>query len=167
MQSGFVDIVIIMTVAVAFVWLFKRMSLPPILAYLSCGIVVGPSLLGVYQNPDDMHFMAELGIVFLLFSLGLEFSLPRMISMRHMVFGVGLGQMLTTTLLFMLLAMAWGMALIPALVIGSMLALSSTAIVIKQLSELGILNSIRSQMAVSVLLFQRRCEALRVMFNFQ
>ncbi|MCY7294306.1 monovalent cation:proton antiporter family protein [Alteromonas sp. a30] len=154
MPGGFVDILILMTVSVAFVWLFKRVHLPPILAYLCCGIVIGPSLVGVYQNPDEMHFMAELGIVFLLFSLGLEFSLPRMISMRHLVFGVGFGQMLTTTLLFMALAMLLGLEAVPALVIGSMLALSSTAIVIKQSSELGILNTSRAQMAVSVLLFQ-------------
>lgn len=154
MQGGFVDILILMTVAVALVWVFKRINLPPILAYLCCGIVAGPGLLGLYENPDEMHFMAELGIVFLLFSLGLEFSLPKMLSMRHLVFGVGLGQMLLTTLVFMFLALFMGMEAIPAFVIGSALALSSTAIVIKQSSELGILNTKRAQMAVSVLLLQ-------------
>lgn len=154
MQGGFVDILLLMTVAVVFVWLFKRVNLPPILAYLACGIVIGPSVVGIYQNPDDMHFMAELGIVFLLFSLGLEFSLPRMISMRHLVFGVGFGQMVTTTLVFMLIAILLGANTVAAFVIGSMAALSSTAIVIKQTSELGILNTSRAQMAVSILLFQ-------------
>jgi len=154
MQGGFVDILLLMTVAVVFVWLFKRVNLPPILAYLACGIVIGPSVVGIYQNPDDMHFMAELGIVFLLFSLGLEFSLPRMVSMRHLVFGVGFGQMVTTTLVFMLIAILLGANTVAAFVIGSMAALSSTAIVIKQTSELGILNTSRAQMAVSILLFQ-------------
>ncbi len=154
MQGSFVDILLLMTVAVALVWLFKRINQPPILAYLCCGIVVGPGLLGLYENPDEMHFMAELGIVFLLFSLGLEFSLPKMLSMRHLVFGIGLGQMVSTTLIFMFLAQLMGLELIPSFVIGSMLALSSTAMVIKQSSELGILNTKRAQMAVSILLLQ-------------
>ncbi|MBE1299972.1 MAG: potassium transporter [Alteromonadaceae bacterium] len=154
MEGGFAEILFLMLVAVLAVWLFKRIHLPPILAYLACGIVAGPSVLGVYSDPDSMHFFAELGIVFLLFSLGLEFSLPKMLAMRHLVFGVGLGQTVITTLVFMILAILFGLDPIPAFVIGGMAALSSTAIVIKQTSEMGILNTGRAQMAVSILLFQ-------------
>lgn len=154
MEGGFAEILFLMLVAVLAVWLFKRIHLPPILAYLACGIVAGPSVLGVYSDPDSMHFFAELGIVFLLFSLGLEFSLPKMLAMRHLVFGVGLGQTVVTTLVFMMLAILFGLEPIPAFVIGGMAALSSTAIVIKQTSEMGILNTGRAQMAVSILLFQ-------------
>lgn len=154
MHGGFVDILLLMTVAVVLVWLFKRINLPPILAYLCCGILAGSEQLALMNNPDEMHFLAELGIVFLLFSLGLEFSLPKMVSMRHWVFGIGLGQMLATTLLFSFLAWVLGLAPIPAFVVGSMVALSSTAIVIKQTAEMGILNTLRAQMAVSVLLLQ-------------
>lgn len=154
MHGGFVDILLLMTVAVVLVWLFKRIQLPPILAYLCCGMLAGSDLLVLLNNPDEMHFLAELGIVFLLFSLGLEFSLPKMVSMRYWVFGIGLSQMLTTTLVFSWLAWLLGLAPIPAFVVGSMVALSSTAIVIKQTTELGILNTLRAQMAVSVLLLQ-------------
>jgi len=154
MHGGFVDILLLMTVAVVLVWLFKRINLPPILAYLCCGILAGSEQLALMNNPDEMHFLAEMGIVFLLFSLGLEFSLPKMVSMRHWVFGIGLGQMLATTLLFSFLAWVLGLAPIPAFVVGSMVALSSTAIVIKQTAEMGILNTLRAQMAVSVLLLQ-------------
>ena len=154
MHGGFVDILLLMTVAVILVWLFKRIQLPPILAYLCCGMLAGSDLLALLENPDEMHFLAELGIVFLLFSLGLEFSLPKMVSMRYWVFGIGLGQMLTTTLVFSALAWLLGLTLIPAFVVGSMVALSSTAIVIKQTTELGIFNTLRAQMAVSVLLLQ-------------
>lgn len=154
MYGSFAGILLLMVVAVFAVWLFKRINLPPILAYLFCGIVAGPDLMNIYGDPDDMHFFAELGIVFLLFSLGLEFSLPKMVAMRHLVFGVGLGQTLVTTLVFMGLAMLLGTGPIPAFVIGSMAALSSTAIVIKQSSELGILNTSRAQMSISILLFQ-------------
>lgn len=154
MEGGFAEILFLMLVAVLAVWLFKRINLPPILAYLACGIVAGPSVLGVYSDPDSMHFFAELGIVFLLFSLGLEFSLPKMLAMRHLVFGVGLGQTVITTLVFTVLAILFGLDPIPAFVIGGMAALSSTAIVIKQTSEMGILNTGRAQMSVSILLFQ-------------
>ncbi len=154
MHVSFVSILILMTVAVFTVWLFKRVNLPPILAYLACGVLAGPHLLAIIDNPEEIHFFAELGIVFLLFSLGLEFSLPKMLAMRHWVFGIGAGQMLLSTLVFMLIALAFGLSAGAALIVGGMLALSSTAIVIKQLSEKGTLNTSRAQLAVSVLLFQ-------------
>ncbi|XOV79116.1 MAG: cation:proton antiporter [Aestuariibacter sp.] len=154
MEGGFAGILLLMFVAVILVWVFKRINLPPILAYLVCGLLAGPEILNLYHDSENMHFFAELGIVFLLFSLGLEFSLPKMLAMRHLVFGVGLGQMIVTTAIFMGLAMLLGMAAIPAFVIGGMAALSSTAIVIKQSTEMGILNTGRAQMAVSILLFQ-------------
>ena len=154
MHGNLGNIVILMAVAVAAVWLFKRINLPPILAYLFCGILAGPDLLALFEHPEDMQNFAELGIVFLLFSLGLEFSLPKMLAMRHLVFGVGLGQMVLTSLAFMGLAWALGFETKAALVVGCIIALSSTAIVIKQSSDLGILNTPRAQIAISILLLQ-------------
>jgi monovalent cation:H+ antiporter-2, CPA2 family len=154
MHGNLANIVILMTVAVATVWLFKRINLPPILAYLFCGILAGPDLLALFEHPEDMQNFAELGIVFLLFSLGLEFSLPKMLAMRHLVFGVGLSQMVLTTLVFLVIAMFLGFDAKAALVLGGMIALSSTAIVIKQSSDLGIINTPRAQIAVSILLLQ-------------
>ncbi|MDP5131391.1 MAG: cation:proton antiporter [Paraglaciecola sp.] len=154
MHGNLANIVILMAVAVATVWVFKRINLPPILAYLFCGILAGPDLLALFEHPEDMQNFAELGIVFLLFSLGLEFSLPKMLAMRHLVFGVGLSQMLLTTGVFMVLAIVLGFELKTALVIGGIIALSSTAIVIKQSSDLGIINTPRAQIAVSILLLQ-------------
>ena len=154
MHGNFANILILMAVAVATVWLFKRINLPPILAYLFCGILAGPDLLSLFEHPEDMQNFAELGIVFLLFSLGLEFSLPKMLAMRHLVFGVGLTQMVVTTLAFMCIALLLGFESKSAFVIGGIVALSSTAIVIKQTSDLGILNTPRGQIAVSILLLQ-------------
>ncbi|WP_340677009.1 cation:proton antiporter, partial [Paraglaciecola sp.] len=154
MHGNLANIVILMAVAVAAVWLFKRINLPPILAYLFCGILAGPDLLALFEHPEDMQNFAELGIVFLLFSLGLEFSLPKMLAMRHLVFGVGLAQMVLTSLVFTVLAVWLGFDSKAALVVGSIVALSSTAIVIKQSSDLGILNTPRAQIAISILLLQ-------------
>ena len=154
MHGNLGNITILMAVAVVTVWLFKRINLPPILAYLFCGILAGPDLLALFEHPEDMENFAELGIVFLLFSLGLEFSLPKMLAMRKLVFGVGLAQMLLTTSVFMGLAYLLGFDGKASLVIGGIIALSSTAIVIKQTSDLGILNTPRAQIAVSILLLQ-------------
>lgn len=154
MQDNFLHILLLMMVAIFNVWLFRRINLPPILAYLTCGVLAGPALLGIYETPEEFHFIAELGVVFLLFSLGLEFSLPRMFAMRHLVFGVGLAQTVITLVTFYLLSRLLGADNGVSFVVGCMAALSSTAIVIKQVTELGILHTARSQMSISILLFQ-------------
>ncbi len=154
MGTSFLNIVILMFISVCAVALFKRVHLPPILAYLFAGILAGPQVLTVFANPQEMHLLAEVGIVFLLFSLGLEFSLPKLLAMRSLVFGVGLGQMLLTTTVFTCVPYFFGINLSASIIIGGTLALSSTAIVIKQATEMGILNNRRTQLAVSILLFQ-------------
>ncbi len=153
-ESGFGQIVFLMALAVVSVAVFRKLHLPPILAYLFAGLITGPEVLKLFLHPEDMHLLAEIGIVFLLFSLGLEFSLPKLMSMRSLVFGVGLGQMVFTTGAFSVIARLFGFEWGPAVIIGGMLALSSTAIVIKQLTEAGALNHRRTEMAISILLFQ-------------
>ncbi len=154
MPVEFVSVLSLLVVAVFSVWCFKRVNLPPILAYLFAGIIVGPSALSLFDHPEQMHVLAEIGIVFLLFTLGLEFSVPKLKAMRHLVFGVGLSQMVLTTLVAATIAYGFGFGLSAALIIGGMVGLSSTAIVIKQTTEMGTLNTPRSQLAVSILLFQ-------------
>ncbi|GLR70818.1 cation:proton antiporter [Agaribacter marinus] len=155
MNQTFVSILVLMIISTGLIWIFKRLSLPPILAYLVAGILIGPELLNFFSNNiDAMHLAGEVGIVFLLFTLGLEFSLAKMLAMRHLVFGVGAGQMLLTTTFFAAIAMFLGQNISAAIVMGAMLALSSTAIVIKTINEQGRLNTSRSQLAISVLLFQ-------------
>lgn len=155
LEHGFIQIVLLMLLAVVSVALFKRIYLPPILAYLFAGIIAGPSGFALYTHPEDMHMAAEVGIVFLLFSLGLEFSLPKLKAMRSLVFGVGLMQVVLTTALGSIVVwLLIDTSVSAAFVIGGMLALSSTAIVIKQVTEMGILNNVRTQLAVSILLFQ-------------
>jgi CPA2 family monovalent cation:H+ antiporter-2 len=143
-----------MAMAVALVWLLKRLALPAILAYLLAGVVTGPEILGLFTSADDMHLAAEVGIVFLLFTLGLEFSLARMFAMRKLVFGAGTGQMLFTTIVIGGLSLLLGQTLTASFIIGASIALSSTAIVIKTIDDQGNLNTKRSQLAVSILLFQ-------------
>lgn len=133
---------------------FRRLKIPAVLAYLVTGILLGPSVFGLLVDSQQMHFLAELGVVFLLFSLGLEFSLPKLMSMKGLVFGLGAAQVVITTSIFALICFTLGLNLEQALIVGVVIALSSTAIVVKQLAEMRQTNSTSGQMTISVLLFQ-------------
>lgn len=82
---------------------FRMMHLPPMLGYLAVGIIIGPHALGLAEQSEATHGLAEFGVVFLMFSIGLEFSLPKLMAMRGIVFGLGLAQVVLTiaaTMLF-------------------------------------------------------------------
>lgn len=150
----YTDLLILLFAAVLLVAIFRRFGLPVILAYLIAGVLLGPYGLAVITGQSIMQTIAELGIVFLMFSLGLEFSLPKLLAMRYLVLGVGGLQVLLTSLLFFWFGWHLGLSLAQALVVGGTLALSSTAVVIKQLGEQKQLHTRRAQLGVSVLLFQ-------------
>ncbi|MEJ2453769.1 MAG: monovalent cation:proton antiporter-2 (CPA2) family protein [Candidatus Thiodiazotropha sp.] len=147
-------ILLLLGVAVLTVTLFRRLHLPPILGYLLVGILVGPFGSELVASNEDTRFLAEFGVVFLLFMIGLEFSLPQMIAMKGSVFGLGGSQVVITGASIALLAWLLGLTPEAALITGAILALSSTAIVIKQLSEQVELNSEHGRLGVSILLFQ-------------
>lgn len=150
----FVNLLIILAASLLVIALFRHLRLPPLLAYMSVGLALGPGSLGWLQHHEDMPLLAEFGVVFLLFSLGLEFSLPRMLALRRVVFGLGSLQVLVCTLPLAGLLHLAGLALPAALLLGGGLALSSTAIVTKELSSLGEVFSDHGQNAIGVLLFQ-------------
>ncbi|MEJ2592173.1 MAG: monovalent cation:proton antiporter-2 (CPA2) family protein [Candidatus Thiodiazotropha sp.] len=147
-------VLLLLAVAVLTVTLFRRLHLPPILGYLIVGILVGPFGIGLVASNEETRFLAEFGVVFLLFAIGLEFSLPQMIAMKGSVFGLGGSQVLLTGTIIALLAWLLGLPPEAALIIGAILALSSTAIVTKQLAEQMELNSEHGRLGVSILLFQ-------------
>ena len=153
-MTGHLEILAILSSAVLTVWLFRRLKLPAILAYLVAGMLVGEHGLHLAQDQVDYDHFAELGIVFLLFTLGLEFSLPRLMAMRHLVLAVGSLQVGISLLVFMVASMLFGLSFESAFVVGSILALSSTAIVIRQLSETGAMKRKSGQLSVAILLFQ-------------
>jgi CPA2 family monovalent cation:H+ antiporter-2 len=141
---------------------FRMAHLPPMLGYLAVGIVVGPHALGWAQDNATTHGLAEFGVVFLMFSIGLEFSLPKLWSMRRSVFGLGLAQVLLTIASAMLFGLLAGW-LLPQFVslswrasfaLGGALAMSSTAIVSKILTERMELESEHGRRIISILLFQ-------------
>ena len=148
------EIILLLSFSVVAVALFRRFHLSPIIAYLLVGLSIGPFGLGLVHSTDGTRFIAEFGVVFLLFTIGLEFSLAKLIAMRNMVFGLGFAQVFLSTLLFGSAALWLGQSLLSAIIIGGILALSSTAIVIKQLVEQLEINSRHGRMSVSILLFQ-------------
>src|ERR1700682_39410 len=132
----------------------RLLRLPPILGYLVVGIAVGPHALGWVPDNADVRDLAEFGIVVLMFSIGLEFSLPQLKAMRRAVFGLGLAQVAITTAAAMFALHLLGYRWLAGLALGGALAMSSTGIVLKMLAERTELNTAHGRDAMGILLFQ-------------
>ena len=132
----------------------RRLGLPTTMGYLVVGLALGPHALRIVSDSDTTRLLAELGVVFLLFTLGLEFSLPRMIAMRREVLGLGTAQVVATTAVFAVIGELTGLSWLTAIVIGGALSMSSTAIILQQLTENAELNRTHGRLAFSMLLFQ-------------
>ncbi len=150
----FEDLVAIMGTSLAVTVLVQRLRVPNIIAYLLAGCLVGPHLMGWVAEPSDFTFLAEFGVVFLLFSLGLEFSLPKLMSLRGSVFGLGGIQVGFCSFVFGAAVWLWGSSTESAIIIAGALALSSTAVVTKELSALRRVHTRSGQLSIGVLLFQ-------------
>ena len=148
------QILLLLISAVLAVALFRAFRLPAMLAYFFVGVVLGPHTFGLLPDTEATREFAEFGIVFLMFSIGLEFSLPQLYAMRKKVLGLGGAQVLITLAIVMSIAKLFGLGWSAAFVIGAALAMSSTAIVSKILAERVDLNSRHGRLSIGVLLFQ-------------
>src|SRR5574343_301177 len=148
--------------AVAGVVACRSFRLPPMLGYLAVGVVIGPNALALAQDSAGVRYLAEFGVVFLMFVIGLEFSLPKLRAMRRHVFGLGSAQVLLTVVittagslgLGWLLPNWWRMEWQTALALGGVMAMSSTAIVVKLVADRLELESEHGKRVVGILLFQ-------------
>lgn len=147
-------ILILLSCSVISVVICRRLHLPAIIGYLSVGMIVGPGGVGWLPAIEDMNHLAEFGIVFLMFTLGLEFSIPRLIANRHILLGVGGIQVLICTLVATSVDWLLGLNFKQSLIVGGGIALSSTAVVVKQLTELKKQHSPYGNMSINILLFQ-------------
>ena len=147
-------LLILLAVAVGVVVLCRILRLPAMLGYLLVGILIGPHALGWIPDAPETRHLAEFGVVFLMFSIGLEFSLARLRIMQRLVFGLGTAQVVATMLLVMLTSLFFGLDWRAGLALGGVLAMSSTAIVSKMLVERAELNLPHGQKIMGVLLFQ-------------
>ena len=149
------SVLLVLACAVAAVVICRSLKLPAMIGYLATGLVLGPFALGmVSAEREEARRLGEIGVVFLMFSIGLEFSLPRLVAMRRVVFGLGLAQVLATlaVLVGTSLALGWGWQ--AGLALGGIVAMSSTAIVSKLLAERFELDSPHGREVIGVLLFQ-------------
>jgi monovalent cation:H+ antiporter-2, CPA2 family len=166
MASTLELVLLYLVAAVAGVVACRSLKLPPMLGYLVVGVLIGPNALALAQDSAGVRYLAEFGVVFLMFVIGLEFNLPKLRSMRTLVFGLGLSQVMLTMLGALaghfLLVWAWQaatggqwqMSWQGAVVLGGAIAMSSTAIVVKMMAERLELESEHGKRVMGVLLFQ-------------
>ena len=148
------DILVLLAAAIVAVPVFRRLGLGSVLGYLAAGTIVGPWGFGFIDRIEEVRHIAEFGVVFLLFIIGIELKPARLWDMRHMVFGLGATQVLVTGLVICGLALMYGQPLRTAIIIGFGLALSSTAFGLQILTERGTITESHGRTAFSVLLFQ-------------
>jgi CPA2 family monovalent cation:H+ antiporter-2 len=154
MQTTLQPVLILLAAAVLVVVICRTLRLPPLLGYLIVGVGIGPYALGWISDTDEVRDLAEIGVVFLMFSIGLEFSLPKLITMRRIVLGLGAAQLVATILVVLAVALFLGIKWQAGVVLGGALAMSSTAILAKLLAERLELNSPHGRQIIGILLFQ-------------
>ena len=154
MLTTFESVLILLAAAVLVVVLFRSLALPPMVGYLIVGIAIGPHALAWIPETKEARHLAEIGIVFLMFTIGLEFSLPKLMTMRRLVFGLGAAQVVATRALVWAAAAATGLGWRAGLALGGVLAMSSTAILGKLLAERNELDSPHGRQIIGILLFQ-------------
>lgn len=147
-------ILILLVSSVAAVAFFRFLGISSTIAYFFVGLLLGPFSLGALPDANSVKHFVEFGIVFLMFTIGLEFSLPKLNSMRKIIFGLGAIQVITTILTTVAIANLFKLGMGPAFIIGSAFSLSSTAIVLKILVERIDLNSRHGKLSTGILLFQ-------------
>ncbi len=157
------DIVILMAVSVPISIALTRMGLPTVIGFFLTGVILGPYGFRLVTELHTVDTLAQIGIVLLLFTIGIEFSIARMLNIRReAIFGGGFQVILTTTIV-LLAGLAFGQPFSVSLLLGFIISLSSTAIVLKLLVDRGEVNSPHGNLSVGVLIFQDLCVVLMVM----
>ncbi len=148
------DIVIIFALSTFVNFIFTRIRVPAIIGYLITGVIAGPHLLALINSPENVRVMAEIGVILLMFTIGLEFSLTHLFRIRKIVFLGGFMQLLLTAGITILVAKAYDLKWSESVFVGFLTALSSTAVVLKLLQERSELNTYYGRTIVGILIFQ-------------
>ena len=147
-------VLVVLATAVLVVVAFRTLGLPPLLGYLAAGVAIGPHALGWIPDAPEAHDLAEFGVVFLMFTIGLEFSLPKLMQMRQLVLGLGGLQVVLTIVVLAPLALALGASWEAAVVLAGALAMSSTAIAVRMLVDRMETETPHGRTTIGVLLAQ-------------
>src|SRR5216117_1091889 len=148
------SVLVLLASSVLAVAVCRSLQLPPLTGYLATGLALGPHALRLVSDIEETRRLAEFGVVFLMFSIGLEFSLPKLLAMRRAVFGLGLAQVAATIALALGAALAAGASWQAGLALGGIAAMSSTAIVSRLLAERLELDTAHGRQVIGMLLFQ-------------
>jgi K+:H+ antiporter len=151
------ELVIVLTATIAIVFVFQKLRLPNIVGFLLTGVIIGPHGFQLIQSVDEVETLAEIGVVLLLFTIGLEFSLETILSVQRRVVWAGLLQVVLTTLVVLAVARLLGASVEVGLFYGFLVSLSSTAIVLRIYHDRGEINSLQGRLASGLLLFQDLC----------
>jgi len=149
-----IDLLILLALALGSALIFTRLRLSPIIGYLVSGLIAGPYGFHLIKNVNEVEVVAEIGVILLLFTIGLEFSVSRLLRLKRLLIGGGLTQMFLSGGLFLAILIAVGLSPQTALSLAMALALSSTAIVLKMLSERGEIDTAHGRMSLGILLAQ-------------
>lgn len=158
------DMEILFGLAVITVILFRRLMFPSIIGFLVAGLLAGPHMLGLIKNLHEVEMMAEIGVVLLLFTIGIEFSLKELMRIKHLVLVGGGLQVGLTILVTMLIAAGFDFAVQQSVFFGFLVALSSTAILMKLLMDNGEMDAPHGKMAMGILIFQDLCVVPLMLF---
>jgi len=154
MMEHLAQILMLLGVAVAVVVLFQRLHIPTSLGYLLVGVILGPHTIGPTASIPEFTAVAEFGVVFLLFTIGLNYSLPQLHALRHQVLGLGTAQVVLTTAIVAVLVWLAGLSAPAAFVIGAVFAQSSSTIIASLLSEQGEENTPHGRLGLAMSVFQ-------------
>jgi monovalent cation:H+ antiporter-2, CPA2 family len=148
------DVLIIFALSTLVNFLFTKIKVPTLVGYLLTGVLTGPFLMNLIHSPHEIDLMAELGVIILMFTIGMEFSLKHLLKIRRVVFLGGFIQLTLTTFVSTFIALAYNMDWKGALLIGFLTALSSTAVVLKILQQRSEVTSNYGRTIVGILIFQ-------------
>jgi len=151
------ELLIVLAATLSIVSLFQKLRLPSIVGFLLAGVLAGPEGLGWIRNPEQIKTLAEIGVVLLLFAIGLESSLERLLPLNRTLIWAGALQVLLTTLSVSAISLILGYGIRPGIFYGFLVSLSSTAIVLKIYSDRGEAGALHGRLATGVLLFQDLC----------
>ena len=151
------QLIIVLAATISIVFVFQKLRLPTIVGFLLAGVIIGPNGLQLITSLSQVETLAEIGVVLLLFSIGLEFSFETIVSVQRRVIWAGLLQVGLTILLVLALTRFFGLSIEIGIFYGFLLSLSSTAIVLRIYNDRREINSIQGRLASGVLLFQDLC----------
>ncbi len=154
-EFGFLrDFVIIFSVAIGINFVFYRLRLAPVVGYLIAGVLLGPSMLGIVKDVGLIEVLAQVGVILLLFLIGIEFSIEELFRINRSVFLGGFLQVLLTTIVVLFISLYFGVSIEKGIFMGLLVAMSSTAIVFKLLSDRGEMDSPQGRISAGILIFQ-------------